>query len=138
MPLQTVSVMTSERRLAQCREATRRWREKNREFTRVVARKWYWEHRDQAIEKARKYRAEHPEKIREHNKKWNEIRPSRPYRNTWKQHFKVSIPKGYAIHHKDQDRSNNDPTNLLCLPIAEHARLHNMLKETNENLQTGK
>ena len=46
------------------------------------------------------------------------------YRSVWEEHFKVKIPEGYVIHHKDGDREHNDPHNLLCLPVSEHARLH--------------
>lgn len=35
-----------------------------------------------------------------------------------------SIPKGYHIHHKDENKLNNDPDNLECLTQAEHAKLH--------------
>lgn len=34
------------------------------------------------------------------------------------------IPKGYHIHHKDGDFTNNDVNNLECLQEAEHRRLH--------------
>ena len=47
-----------------------------------------------------------------------------PYREIWEQHFRVKIPDGFVIHHKDGDRDNNIPHNLLCLPISEHSRLH--------------
>ena len=35
-----------------------------------------------------------------------------------------SIPKGYHIHHKDHDLTNNDIDNLECLTAAEHRRHH--------------
>ena len=34
------------------------------------------------------------------------------------------IPKGYHIHHKDEDKSNNCIENLLLLPASDHLRLH--------------
>lgn len=34
------------------------------------------------------------------------------------------IPSGYHIHHKDEDKSNNDISNLEILPAREHLRLH--------------
>jgi hypothetical protein len=46
------------------------------------------------------------------------------YRRSWEQHFKVRIPTGYHVHHKDKDRTNNNPVNLLCLPIEEHIKIH--------------
>jgi HNH endonuclease len=35
-----------------------------------------------------------------------------------------AIPAGYDIHHRDEDKGNNDPSNLECLPKAEHTRLY--------------
>lgn len=34
------------------------------------------------------------------------------------------IPEGYEIHHIDMDKENNDISNLACIPIAEHHRIH--------------
>jgi hypothetical protein len=54
------------------------------------------------------------------------VRRHPDYRRTWEQHFKVTIPAGYHIHHKDKDIFNSDPSNLLCLPKDEHIKLHEM------------
>ena len=34
------------------------------------------------------------------------------------------IPDGWHVHHVDGDRGNNDPSNLECLPGADHGALH--------------
>ncbi len=34
------------------------------------------------------------------------------------------IPKGYHIHHIDEDPGNNSIENLECLPVKEHAAMH--------------
>ena len=34
------------------------------------------------------------------------------------------IPAGWVVHHKDEDKSNNDPSNLEAMPRKEHQRLH--------------
>lgn len=34
------------------------------------------------------------------------------------------IPKGYAVHHIDHDKSNNDISNLQLVTIKEHAKIH--------------
>lgn len=34
------------------------------------------------------------------------------------------IPPNHHIHHKDNDHSNNDISNLVCMPAAEHYALH--------------
>lgn len=35
-----------------------------------------------------------------------------------------SVPKGFCIHHIDFNRENNSITNLTCISIAEHNKLH--------------
>ncbi len=43
----------------------------------------------------------------------------------WKYHHPgQEIPKGYHIHHVDEDTSNNDPDNLQMLEGGEHLSLH--------------
>ena len=44
------------------------------------------------------------------------------HRYVWEKNY-GSIPKNFDIHHIDNDKSNNDITNLLCLPKDEHTRL---------------
>ncbi|MEY5098697.1 MAG: endonuclease [Pseudomonadota bacterium] len=34
-------------------------------------------------------------------------------------------PKGYLLHHRDEDRTNNRLENLECISRVEHNRLHN-------------
>jgi hypothetical protein len=48
------------------------------------------------------------------------------HRKAWEQHFKVKIPAGYHIHHKDKDKTNNNPVNLLCCPVDVHILIHEM------------
>jgi len=45
------------------------------------------------------------------------------HRLIWEQHY-GKIPKGYIIHHKDENRSNNDINNLQLLTTSQHAELH--------------
>jgi hypothetical protein len=40
------------------------------------------------------------------------------------------IPKGFHVHHIDQDPENNNWDNLVLLHKSEHKRLHKMHKET--------
>ena len=45
---------------------------------------------------------------------------------------KIEVPKGMIIHHKDENKLNNNPENLECLSRKQHARIHcvsNLLKE---------
>lgn len=45
------------------------------------------------------------------------------YRRIYTQHF-GPIPKGYHIHHKDGNHSNNDPLNLVAITAKEHYDIH--------------
>lgn len=44
------------------------------------------------------------------------------------------IPKGMHVHHKDEDKRNNTPENLVLLTASEHAKLHGS-ELTEEQLQ---
>lgn len=45
------------------------------------------------------------------------------HRVVWR-HFFGEIPKGYDVHHRDFDPSNNDITNFMLLTRSEHKKLH--------------
>ena len=45
------------------------------------------------------------------------------HRYVW-EFYNGKIPKGYEIHHKDGDHSNNTIENLQCLSKAEHLKFH--------------
>lgn len=40
------------------------------------------------------------------------------------EHYNGKIPKGYHIHHKDFDKTNNEPSNLVLLGARDHGVLH--------------
>jgi len=50
------------------------------------------------------------------------------YRRIYEQHF-GPIPKGYHIHHRDGDRSNNHIENLQCVSAEEHYNIHYSQKD---------
>lgn len=52
-----------------------------------------------------------------------ERQPMTIYRRLYEQHF-GPIPKGYHIHHRDGDHSNNHIENLQCLSVQEHYDIH--------------
>ncbi len=52
------------------------------------------------------------------------------HREVWKSHNGRDIPKGYHVHHKDEDTGNNDPSNLELLSYSDHMRLHHSGKCT--------
>lgn len=41
------------------------------------------------------------------------------------EHYNGPKPRGLAIHHIDGDTFNNEVSNLQCLTLSEHIRLHN-------------
>lgn len=53
------------------------------------------------------------------------------HRLAWEKHH-GKVPKGYHIHHKDGNKTNNDINNLQLISASEHIKLH-MSKENNPN-----
>lgn len=47
----------------------------------------------------------------------------RMHRDVW-EFYNGPIPAGYDVHHKDGNPTNNDISNLVCIPAAEHEREH--------------
>ena len=56
--------------------------------------------------------------------------------------YNGKVPKGFEVHHKDFDRSNNDISNLQLMTATEHKRYHGenqsaeLLQFRRENLAT--
>ena len=42
----------------------------------------------------------------------------------WWKYRKQRVPRGFVLHHKDEDRTHNKMRNLELITRAEHARLH--------------
>ncbi len=47
------------------------------------------------------------------------------HRAKWKK-LRGPIPKGYHVHHKNHDKTDNRIANLVCISQSEHAREHKM------------
>lgn len=47
------------------------------------------------------------------------------HRDVWT-HHNGPIPDGWDVHHRDHDKTNNDPANLEALPKDEHAHRYNL------------
>lgn len=47
----------------------------------------------------------------------------RLHRTVW-EHFNGPVPEGHHIHHKDENRANNQPGNLECLASSVHVSHH--------------
>lgn len=39
-------------------------------------------------------------------------------------YFNGPVPDGFHIHHKDENKYNNDIDNLACVPVSEHTSYH--------------
>ena len=56
------------------------------------------------------------------------------YRKIWESYYGEiptdSLGRTFDIHHIDGNRSNNDITNLMCLSLEDHYKIH--LKQFNE------
>jgi hypothetical protein len=46
------------------------------------------------------------------------------YRLVWERYNNRKIPLGHQIHHIDGNHDNNNPENLVCVTVEEHAKLH--------------
>ena len=40
------------------------------------------------------------------------------------EYYNGAVPKEHSIHHYDEDKNNNEVSNLVCLSNQEHARFH--------------
>lgn len=54
------------------------------------------------------------------------------HREVWK-FYNGDIPEDHHIHHKDNDRTNNQLENLECIHKSNHAELHNKEKSSNNS-----
>lgn len=45
------------------------------------------------------------------------------HRYVWQKH-NGEIPKGYIVHHIDEDKENNDISNLMLMSLSEHSSKH--------------
>lgn len=52
---------------------------------------------------------------------------SKQYRDFYESKTNKKIPSGFDVHHIDQNRSNNDITNLVAIPKIVHKEYHNNL-----------
>jgi hypothetical protein len=44
--------------------------------------------------------------------------------HVWETTNGKTVPHGYVIHHRDDNKLNDDPSNLECMSRPEHSRLH--------------
>lgn len=63
---------------------------------------------------------------RKNKRGWYQTAYTALHRDVWEYHF-GKIPKGYDIHHRDENKANNDISNLQMLTRKEHRQLHSRL-----------
>ena len=56
----------------------------------------------------------------------------REHHYVWEAHGNAPAPKGYVLHHKDEDKENNRYTNLELLTRGQHAKLHGKCRTVSE------
>jgi hypothetical protein len=62
------------------------------------------------------------------NKKYNQCQKNgiRKQKHVliWEQYYNKQVPKGYLIHHIDENKLNNSIDNLKCVSYKEHNNIH--------------
>src|ERR1700744_1898843 len=73
-----------------------------------------------------RYRRYPNSKHEHHRRYWHGTEPRRGFlhRHIWEHHHQRKIPKGWDVHHKDENTLNNHISNLEILPLQEHRALH--------------
>jgi HNH endonuclease len=56
----------------------------------------------------------------------------REHHLVWWDHTGERVPEGYVVHHLDEDRENNELTNLELLTEGEHQRRHRIGSTVSE------
>lgn len=105
--------------------------EAHREERMTKMREYYQKNKAQILAQNKEWANTHPEETREIKRRW-ELENTLLHRKIWEDYFRVTIPDGFVIHHKDCNPNNNDPHNLLCLPPSEHTKLHWIIKREAE------
>jgi hypothetical protein len=59
------------------------------------------------------------------------------HRYIWIEH-NGPIPKGLVVHHIDEDKTNNDISNLMLLSNKEHTYIHQQSTSTQQRITIGK
>ncbi|WP_052269393.1 HNH endonuclease signature motif containing protein [Geobacter anodireducens] len=52
----------------------------------------------------------------------------------WELRYGASVPAGFVIHHRDENRCNNRIKNLACMPQGAHVEMHAELKRLRARL----
>lgn len=63
-----------------------------------------------------------------------DINKLKNYRLKYKRYYGIEFDVSYAVHHIDEDRENNDISNLVLLPSRLHSKYH-FQKQIIESMQ---
>jgi HNH endonuclease len=113
----------------------KQWRENNHERRREYMAAYYEANRDTLLAQKKQYTEANRDRINIYLKQWQKANRDKllPHRAIWETHFKVKIPDGFVIHHKDGNHSNNDLHNLLCCQQDVHATVHNLARTEKDH-----
>ncbi len=50
----------------------------------------------------------------------------------YEKHTGTKVPKGFAVHHINGIKTDNEPKNLIMLSVGEHSILHNKMRKHSE------
>jgi len=50
---------------------------------------------------------------------------------------KTYLSPDFQVHHRDEDKQNNDIRNLQCVTLEEHRKIHAKLRRQKSNLEKG-
>lgn len=121
-----------------------------KEYMRQKNKESYDRDRERHVERKRRYRQENPEAVAATIKRYHakpEVQERKraymeTYRRPWREHvglvceecgFEATEKRQMDVHHKDEDRTNNDPSNLVTLCPPCHRLRHK--PKSKENLK---
>ena len=58
------------------------------------------------------------------NRGYRYVNKSPLHHLVWEKYYGKKVPKGYHIHHKDENKTNNDINNLELMTASDHMKLH--------------
>lgn len=142
------------RRRENCRLRNKRWRALNPERAKEIQEGYRKRNPKKMLESYRAYKKRHPGKSVADWKQWLHKHPGwstitaqgylivsapdHPRKNSQgmvfahriatEKHFGRFLDADEVVHHKDGNRLNNDPANLMVLSASEHSLLHESLR----------
>jgi hypothetical protein len=54
----------------------------------------------------------------------------------YENHTGTRVPEGFAVHHINGNKTDNEPENLIMLTVGEHSILHNKMRKLSEETKS--